>query len=240
MIIFPAIDIRHGRCVRLNQGRADAETVFSDDPVEMAHRWIQEGAEWLHIVDLDGAFEGTPGNLPVIRRIVEAVSVPVQLGGGIRTEKRIAQILELGICRVIIGTMALKDPALLETVVSHYGGRIVVSIDAHNGMVATEGWLDVSEQPAAHFAKQISKLGVETIIYTDIQRDGMLIGPNIAAIQRFASGSNVNVIAAGGIASLKDIQALKRCEPHGVVGAITGKALYVGTLDLREAIEAAR
>ena len=240
MIVFPAIDIRHGQCVRLAQGQAHAETVFADDPVEVAYRWLEEGAEWLHVIDLDGAFEGSPQNLPVIQRIVEAVPIPVQVGGGIRTQQAIERMLESGVRRVILGTVALKDPDLLQIVCNRYGDQIVVSIDARNGMVATEGWLDVSEKPAIDFGREVSERGVQTIIYTDIQRDGMLTGPNVPAIRRFASAITAGVIVAGGIASVDDIRVLKQCEPDGVCGVITGKALYVGSLRLREAITVAR
>ena len=240
MIIYPAIDIRHGRCVRLRQGRAEAETVFAEDPLEVAHRWVEEGAEWLHIVDLDGAFEGSSRNLPIVRRIVREVPIPVQLGGGIRTAEAVARILDLGVTRVILGTVALKAPSLLAELVSQYDDHIVVGIDARDGMVATEGWLEMSERPAVAFAQEMTQMGVRTIIYTDIQRDGMLTGPNLPAIRQFVASINAEVIAAGGIATLDDIRALKQYEPLGLGGVVTGKALYTGHLSLREAIQIAR
>ncbi|HIE26023.1 TPA: 1-(5-phosphoribosyl)-5-[(5-phosphoribosylamino)methylideneamino]imidazole-4-carboxamide isomerase [Candidatus Poribacteria bacterium] len=236
MLVIPAIDLRDGKCVRLLQGRLEDETVFSDDPVAMALRWQSEGAELLHLVDLDGAFEGTPKNLAVIEKIVEAIDIPAQLGGGIRDMERLEQILALGVWRAILGTAALKNPALVKEVCFKYDERIAVGIDAKDGMVATEGWLDISAKPAIEFAQEMESLGVKTIIYTDIKQDGMLTGPNLKSIKAIAESVDVDIIAAGGISSLTDIQALKSLESVGVVGAITGKALYTGKINLRRAI----
>ncbi|MFQ6040661.1 MAG: 1-(5-phosphoribosyl)-5-[(5-phosphoribosylamino)methylideneamino]imidazole-4-carboxamide isomerase [Candidatus Poribacteria bacterium] len=236
MLVIPAIDLRDGKCVRLLQGRPEEETVFSDDPVAMALRWQSEGAELLHLVDLDGAFEGTPRNLAVIEKIVESIDIPAQLGGGIRDMERLEQILALGIWRVILGTAALKNPDLVKEACLKYDERIAVGIDAKDGMVATEGWLDVSTKPAIEFAQEMEYLGAKTIIYTDIKQDGMLTGPNLESIKAIAESVDVDIIAAGGISSLTDIQALKSLESAGVVGAITGKALYTGKINLREAI----
>ena len=236
MLVIPAIDLRDGKCVRLLQGRPEDETVFSDDPVAMALRWQSEGAELLHLVDLDGAFEGTPRNLAVIEKIVESIDIPAQLGGGIRNMERVEQILALGVWRAILGTAALKNPHLVKEACLKYDERIAVGIDAKDGMVATEGWLDVSAKPAIEFAQEMESLGVKTIIYTDIRQDGMLTGPNLSSIKAIAESVNVDIIAAGGISSLTDIQALKSLESVGVVGAITGKALYTGKINLRESI----
>ncbi len=240
MLIIPAIDLRHGKCVRLLQGRPEDETVFSDDPVAMAMRWQNEGAELLHLVDLDGAFNGVQRNLSIIKEIVDTIDIPVQLGGGIRDIARIEHLIKLGVWRVILGTAALKNPDLVTTVCEQYGERIAVGIDAKDGMVATQGWLDVSEKPAIEFAQEMESRGVQTIIYTDIKRDGMLTGPNLESTRLIAEAVNIDVIASGGISSLLDIQALKPLESVGVVGAITGKALYTKAINLKEAIKTAK
>ena len=239
MLVIPSIDLRNGKCVRLLQGRPEDETVFSDNPVAMASRWQSEGAKLLHLVDLDGAFEGTPKNLAVIEEIVESIDIPAQLGGGIRNMERLEQILGIGVWRAILGTAALKNPDLVKTACLKYGERIAVDIGARDGMVATQGWLDVSAKPAIEFAQEMESLGVKTIIYTDIKQDGMLTGPNLESTRAIAESVNIDIIASGGISSLTDIQALKSLESVGVVGAITGKALYTGKINLREAISLA-
>ncbi len=239
MLIIPAIDLRNGKCVRLSQGRAEAETVYSVDPVAMAIRWQSEGAKLLHLVDLDGAFSGSPKNLPVIQEIIRAIEIPTELGGGIRDIERIEQMLEIGVWRTILGTAALKNPALVKDACAKFGERIAVGIDAKDGMVATRGWLDVSAKSAVLFAKEMEERGVKTIIYTDIKRDGMLTGPNVEFTGQLAEAVNVDVIASGGVSSLEDIKKLKSLEPLGVVGAITGRAIYTGNLDLKEAISLA-
>ena len=237
MLILPAIDLRNGKCVNLVQGRAGEETIFSDQPVEMAQQWQQGGAEYLHLVDLDGAFSAVSDNLHIVREIVEMLQIPVQLGGGIRTMERLDDVLAIGVTRAILGTAALKNPTLVEAACKKYGSQIAVGIDAKDGMVATEGWLDVSEKSAITFAKEMEDCGVQTIIYTDIKSDGMLQGPNTETTEAIADAVSVDVIASGGITSIQDIQALKAIEVHG---AIVGRALYTGALDLKAAISIAR
>jgi len=237
VLILPAIDLRNGKCVNLLQGRAEEETIFSDLPVEMAAQWEREGAEYLHLVDLDGAFQGTAGNLQIVKEITDTIRIPVQLGGGIRTMDRLDEVLALGVTLAILGTGALKNPPMVEAACKQYGDQIAVGIDAKEGMVATEGWLDVSQKPAVAFAQEMEDRGVQTIIYTDIKSDGMLKGPNLKTTQAIAEAVSVNVIASGGITSIQDIEVLKAI---GVYGAIIGRALYIGTLDLKAAITAAR
>lgn len=237
MLILPAIDLRDGKCVNLVQGRAGEETIFSDQPVEMAQQWQESGAEYLHLVDLDGAFSAVSDNLHIVKQIVEMVQIPVQLGGGIRTMDRLDDVLALGVTRAILGTAALKNPSLVEAACKKHGAHIAVGIDAKDGMVATEGWLDVSEKPALTFAREMADSGVQTIIYTDIKSDGMLQGPNLDTTEAIADAVSVDVIASGGITSTQDVQALKEIEVHG---AIIGRSLYTGALDLRAAISIAR
>ena len=237
MLILPAIDLRNGKCVNLVQGRAGEETIFSDHPVEMAQQWQQGGTEYLHLVDLDGAFGRTSDNLHIVKDIVEALQIPLQLGGGIRTMEKIDDVLSLGVTRAILGTAALKSPSLVEAACEKYGHRIAVGIDAKDGRVATEGWLDVSEKPALAFAKEMADCGVQTIIYTDIKSDGMLQGPNLKTTEAIANAVSVDVIASGGITSIQDIEALRAIEVHG---AIVGRALYTGALNLTDAITTAR
>ena len=233
MLILPAIDLRNGKCVNLVQGRAQEETVFSDQPVEMAEQWQTEGAEYLHLVDLDGAFQGSSANLHIVKQIVETIDIPAQLGGGIRTMERLDEVLELGVARAILGTAALKNPILVEDACRKYENRIAVGIDATDGMVATEGWLEVSQKSAVEFAREMEGCGVQTIIYTDIKSDGMLKGPNVEATQAINDAVGVNVIASGGITSLADIEVLKSIN---VSGAIIGRALYTNALSLKDAI----
>jgi phosphoribosylformimino-5-aminoimidazole carboxamide ribotide isomerase len=237
MQILPAIDLRNGKCVNLVQGRAEDETIFSEDPVGMATRWEAEGAEYLHLVDLDGAFGRGSENLPIVKRIVEALRIPAQLGGGVRSMERLDAVLELGVARAILGTAALKDPALVEAACRKHGARVAVGIDAKDGMVATEGWLEVSQKPAVEFAQEMVACGVETIIYTDIQSDGMLKGPNVEATHAIVEAVDIDIIASGGVTSLADIEALKKI---GASGAIVGRALYTGALTLTGAIAAGR
>ena len=235
MLILPAIDLRNGKCVNLVQGRAGEETIFSDQPVEMAQQWQQGGAEYLHLVDLDGAFGKTSDNLHIVKEIAETLQIPIQLGGGIRTMERLDGVLSLGVTRAILGTVALKNPPLVEAACKKYGTQIAVGIDAKEGMVATEGWLDVSEKPALAFAKEMEDCGAQTIIYTDIKSDGMLQGPNLETTEAIAGAVSVDVIASGGITSIQDVEALNAI---GVHGAIVGRALYTGALDLQAAIDA--
>lgn len=235
MQILPAIDLRGGKCVNLVQGIAEEETVFSDSPVEVAIQWQTEGAEYLHLVDLDGAFQRESVNLDIVRDIVAELSIPVQLGGGIRSLDQIENILALGVDRTILGTAALKQPSLVKEACEKYGKRIAVGIDAKDGMVATHGWLEVSEKKATEFAVEIAE--VRTIIYTDIKSDGMLKGPNVEATAEIVSTVYSDVIASGGVSSLSDVEALKSI---GASGAIIGRALYTGDLALCDAISVAR
>ena len=240
MIIYPAIDIRGGRCVRLTEGRFDAETVFADDPAEMALKWAGLGAEFLHLVDLDGALAGEGKNVPVIQRILKSVSIPVQLGGGIRNLETIEKLLELGVTRLILGSAAVKNPELVAEACKKYPGHIAVGIDAKNGEVAIEGWGQGSGVAATELAKKMASFGVETIIYTDISRDGMLSGVNVESTAALARACGVPIIASGGVASLDDIRRVKAVESDGVQGCIIGKAIYTGAVDLKEALALAK
>ena len=240
MIIYPAIDIRGGRCVRLMEGRFDAETVFADDPAEMALKWAGLGAEFLHLVDLDGALAGEGKNVPVIERILQSVSIPVQLGGGIRNLETIEKLLSLGVTRLILGSAAVKNPQLVEEACKKYPGHIAVGIDAKNGEVAIEGWGKGSGVAATELAQKMAAYGVETIIYTDISRDGMLSGVNVEATAALARVCGVPIIASGGVASLEDIRRVKAVESDGVQGCIIGKAIYTGAVDLKAALALAK
>lgn len=237
MIIYPAIDIIDGACVRLVQGDYSQKTKFADNPLEVAQRWQREGGEFIHIVDLDGAKSGTMPNLELICNIAKALDVPIEVGGGIRTMDAAEKYLENGVERVIIGTSALNNPEFVKTAVSKYGGRIAVGIDAKDGMVAVNGWEEVSNISALSLANKMQDIGVEHIIYTDIATDGMLQGPNITAMaEMVATVPGIDIIASGGVSSVQDITALK---PTGVGGAIIGKALYTDRLTVKDAICAA-
>lgn len=236
MIIIPAVDIKNGKCVRLIQGRKDKETVFSDNPASMAKRWEDEGAEMIHVVDLDGAFEQSPKNLSAIKKILESVNADVQVGGGIRNKKSIRMYLDLGVKRVIIGTEAIKNPKLVKEACVTFPGRIVVGIDARNGLVAIDGWTKTTRIKAVELAKQFEDCGVAAINFTDINKDGMQTGPNIDETKRLAQAVSIPVVASGGVATIEDIKNLMPLKKSGVVGIITGKALYSGTLKLKEAI----
>jgi len=236
MIIIPAIDLKEGKCVRLEQGLMEKDTVYNDNPGEQARIWQVQGGELLHIVDLDGAFAGVPKNKEAIKTIVEAIDIPSELGGGIRDLQTIEGYLELGIDRVILGTIAKENPALVEEACKKFPGRIVVGIDAKDGLVAVRGWADVTEKLATEMAKEMEDFGVEAIIYTDIARDGMMQGPNIEATRNLAESISIPVIASGGLSTLDDIRRLMAIEPSGVTGVITGKAIYSGAIDLREAV----
>ena len=240
MIIFPAIDIRGGRCVRLTEGNFDRETVFADNPVDMARRWESEGAEFLHLVDLDGALAGRPVNLNAVQDIVRAVSIPIQLGGGIRSLERIEQLLSLGIARVILGSVAVRSPELVKEACARFSDKIVVGIDARDGVVAVEGWGVSGDVAAEELAVQMAAAGVRRIVYTDIGRDGTLTGVNIEATASLARRCGIPVIASGGVSGLNDIIELSKVSKIGIEGAIVGKAIYTGALSLPEAITAAR
>ncbi|MCX8053472.1 MAG: 1-(5-phosphoribosyl)-5-[(5-phosphoribosylamino)methylideneamino]imidazole-4-carboxamide isomerase [Armatimonadetes bacterium] len=239
MEIIPAIDIMDGKCVRLLQGRFDQVTVFSDDPVDMAKRWADQGARRLHIVDLKGSKSGSPQEIDLVSKIAAAVNVPIQLGGGIRTIETAQTMLKIGVDRVIIGTSAVLDPIIAETIFEALGERAVLGVDARDGRVAIKGWEETTAEDAIDFALRMQHLGARRIIYTDISRDGMLLGTNISAIRRMAEAVNIPVIASGGVSSVEDIRALKELEPMGIEGAILGKVLYTGDLTLAEAIAAA-
>jgi phosphoribosylformimino-5-aminoimidazole carboxamide ribotide isomerase len=240
MIVFPAIDIRGGKCVRLTEGRFDKETIFADNPMDMAARWENEGAEYLHLVDLDGALAGKPVNLEVIAAIAKSVRIPVQLGGGIRTLDTIAQLLEVGVKRVILGSIAVKQPELVAAACKKYGDRIVVGIDARDGLVAVEGWGIAGGIGAEELAKKMAEVGVARIIYTDISRDGTLSGVNVPATAALAKASGIPVIASGGVRDLTDMEAIKQAASDGIEGVIVGKAIYTGSLQLADAIRLLR
>ncbi len=240
MIIIPAIDLKEGKCVRLLQGRMDAETVFSDNPAAVAKRWADAGAEIIHVVDLDGAIAKRPRNLSVIQNILESVRIPVQIGGGIRDNATIRMYLDMGITRVIIGTEAVRNPQLVKDACRTFPGQIIVGIDARNGRVAIEGWTETTGTPASELAKMFEDSGVAAINFTDISRDGMQTGPNIEETRKLAEAVRIPVIASGGVSGLSDIRSLLPLESCGVSGVITGRALYSGSLDLKEAIALAK
>ena len=239
MLIIPAIDLKDGNCVRLKQGRMDDDTIFSTDPVAMALNWQAQGARFLHIVDLNGAFAGTPVNREIIRKIVEALNIPCQLGGGIRDLDTVKAYLDLGLNRVILGTVAVEKPELVEEAAAAFPGQVCVGIDARKGMVATRGWADETEVKALNLAHKFEDCGVAAIIYTDILRDGMQTGVNLEETRALAEAISIPVIASGGIATLDDIKALLPLEKYGVNAAITGRALYSGSLKLDAAQELA-
>ena len=236
MIIIPAVDIKNGKCVRLLQGRMEDETVFSDDPAAMAQRWANAGAELIHVVDLDGAFEKRPQNLEAVKNIINSVDTPIQLGGGIRNEHTVETVLELGVQRVIIGTEAIKNPQWVRQIARKYPGQIVVGIDARDGRVAIEGWTETTPIEAIDLAKKFEERGVAAINFTDIFRDGMQTGPNIEETRRLAEAISIPVVASGGVSTIEDIQNILPLEAVGVIGVITGKALYSGTLNYQEAV----
>jgi phosphoribosylformimino-5-aminoimidazole carboxamide ribotide isomerase len=236
MIVIPAIDLKEGKCVRLEQGLMEKDTVFCDDPAAQAREWERQGGELLHIVDLDGAFAGKPANKAAIEAIVSAVTIPTQLGGGIRDLATVEAYLSLGLSRVILGTAAQRHPELVQEACAKFPGRIVVGIDAKNGMVAVQGWAEVTGVTAVDLAKRFEGYGVAAIIYTDISRDGMMQGPNIEATRALAEAIAIPVIASGGVSSLRDIENLIAVEASGVTGVITGKAIYTGAIRLAEAV----
>ncbi len=240
MIIFPAIDLRKGRVVRLRQGRSDAETRYGDAPALIAERWQSEGAEWLHVVNLDGAFgDDTFANLRELKRILAAVSVPVQFGGGLRDTGSVEKAFDLGVKNVVLGTAAIDNPELVSEAVSRFGAeRVVVGIDARDGMVATHGWREESKIRASDLARQMGDRGVTRIIYTDIERDGMMKGIDAQALAQFAREVGLRVIASGGVASMNDITTLAAYPD--IEGVVVGQALYTGAVDLREAIDAGK
>ncbi len=234
MLVIPAIDLKDGLCVRLLQGRKDVVTTYSNDPASTAKMWESCGAKLLHVVDLDGAFTGSQKNLDAIMKIRESVSMDMEVGGGIRDLKKIDDLVNTGINRIILGTAVVENPALLKGACDKYPGRILVGIDAKGGKVAVKGWVEVTSADAKELAKDVEQKGAAGIIYTDISRDGMLTGPNVSAMKEMVETVNIPVIASGGVSSIDDIKALK--EIKGLWGVITGKAIYSGAVDLREAI----
>lgn len=238
MEVIPAIDLLDGQCVRLYQGDYQRSEVFGENPVEMARRWEREGATRLHLVDLDGAKQGKPINHSAIASIVQAVSIPVQVGGGLRDRAGISQLLNLGVQRAIVGTIAVENPELVGQLCQEFPGQIVVGIDARNGQVATRGWLETSEVSAIELAQKMAEIGAAAIIYTDIHRDGTLTGPNLEAMRELSRAISLPIIASGGVSSLTDLLSLLALESQGVGGAIVGRALYTGDIDLAEAVRA--
>lgn len=236
MIIIPAIDLKDGRCVRLKQGRMSDETIFSNAPEDMAVRWFEQGAKRLHLVDLDGAFQGKPVNKTAIEKIIRAVPVPIQLGGGIRDMDTIKSYFDLGLHYLILGTAALKDPELVEEACDKFPGQILLGIDAKDNRVALEGWTEEIVLTPVELAKRFEGVSITAVIYTDIHRDGMKTGPNVDATRDLATAIQIPVIASGGISTISDVFEVSTLSESGVMGMITGRALYDGSLDLVEAI----
>lgn len=237
MQIWPAIDLRGGKCVRLQQGDYDRETIFGDDPTAMARQWVDAGAEYLHLVDLDGARAGFVENWPAIEAIVAAAGIPCELGGGVRDEATIARALDLGLERVVIGTLAVKEPEWFRQMCRAFPGRLALGLDARHGMVATEGWLETSRVSAVELAQQFAREPIAAVIYTDIETDGMLAGPNLAALAEMVAAVDLPVIASGGITTADDVARLAALP---VAGCIIGRALYEGSLSLKDALSVAR
>ena len=240
MIVFPAIDLKNGECVRLIKGDFSKKTVYNNSPEEVAYQWEMQGAEFLHIVDLDGALAGEPRNLSVIKNILNCVNIPLELGGGIRSIATIEKVLGYGVSRVILGSIAVQNKNMVIEACKVYGEKILVGIDAKDGIAAIDGWGVSSNVSAIELAKRLADVGAKTIIYTDISRDGTLTGVNIAETVKLAEESGVHIIASGGVSSLDDIKKLKEQESKGIIGVIIGKALYEGALSLTEAIEVSR
>jgi phosphoribosylformimino-5-aminoimidazole carboxamide ribotide isomerase len=236
MLLIPAIDLKDGKCVRLRQGRMEDSTVFSDDPVAMAARWVEAGARRLHLVDLNGAFAGQPVNAQVIRRIAQTFpDLPIQVGGGIRDDQTVETYLDAGVQFVIIGTKAVQDPHFVSDLCLEYPGHIIVGLDAKDGRVAVNGWSKLSRHDVVDLAQIFERYGVEAIIYTDISRDGMMQGVNVDATVRLAQAISIPIIASGGVSTLDDVRALCAVEQEGIMGAIIGRALYEGNIDLATA-----
>jgi phosphoribosylformimino-5-aminoimidazole carboxamide ribotide isomerase len=240
MLIIPAIDLKEGKCVRLERGEMSTATIYSEDPAATAQRWEAEGAQLLHVVDLDGAFAKEPKNREAVAAVVQSVDVPVQLGGGVRTVETLAGYLDLGVERVVIGTAAHSDPELLVQACERFPGKVVLGIDSRKGRVAVEGWSKTTEMGAGELAARSADLALAAIVYTDILRDGMQTGPNIEATRQLARSVSIPVIASGGVGNLEHIRALLPLERDGVIGVIVGRALYAGSVDLGEAIGLAK
>jgi phosphoribosylformimino-5-aminoimidazole carboxamide ribotide isomerase len=239
MIVIPAIDLRGGRCVRLIQGDVRDETVYSSEPASVAKLWKLKGAKMIHVVDLDGAITGTPKNLKHLYEIVKQVNVPIQFGGGVRDLDTLKAVINHGVKRVILGTSAAQDKKFLEKAVDKFGKQVVVGIDARDGKVAVKGWKETSKLMAVDMAREMEAMGVRTLIFTDIRKDGMLTGPNFKQIKELARAVKIPVIASGGVSSLKDIRHLLDLEQYGVEACIVGKAIYTGKMELKEAIQVA-
>lgn len=237
MIIYPAIDLKNGQCVRLYKGNMNKETIYNDDPSAQALEWARSGFSWVHVVDLDGAVNGAPANHSAVRKIIESIDVPVQLGGGIRTMAQIEKWLAEGVSRVILGTIAVRDPDLVKTACYEFPGQIVVGIDARNGNVAVEGWVEESDMKATELAKVFEDVGVSTIIYTDIDRDGTGEGVNVVSTIALAQSTSIPVIASGGIGSLDDLRLVRDAAQYGVEGVVVGKALYDGRVTPTDALK---
>ncbi len=240
MKVIPAVDIKGGKCVRLVQGQADRETVYGDDPVAMAVHWDEEGAQLIHIVDLDGAFDGLPRNAEIIKNIIYSSTVDIQVGGGIRTMEALDGYFMAGAYRCILGTIALQEPEFVEQAAKKYPGKIMIGIDAKEGMVAVKGWVEVSEKKASDLAKQMESCGAAGFIFTDIGRDGMMQGPNLEAVRAFCESTTLPVIASGGVTRLEDITAISELAECGVEGMIVGKALYDKSFQLKDALKLAK
>lgn len=237
MMLYPAVDLKNGKCVRLLQGRFDAITEYGDDPVAMARKWAALGAEALHVVDLDGARSGVAGNREIIKAMAAAVDIPVQTGGGIRTPADVEELFSAGLAKVILGTSAVKNRIMVKEMLERHGSRIVIGIDAKDGFVSVDGWENGSGLEAVAFAREMAGLGAKTVIYTDIATDGTLAGPNLTAMRVMIEQSGMEVIASGGVGTVADLLALKEI---GAAGAITGKAIYTGAIDLAEALAVLR
>ncbi len=240
MIIYPAVDIRGGKCVRLYQGEFDKEKIYSAEPHRMAQKWESDGAEFLHLVDLDGARTGVPQNLEAVGKIIDTVGIPVQLGGGIRTLASLEKVLDLGVTRAILGTALVKDSDFVQAAVEKFGDRVVAGIDARRGKVAVDGWHRTTEVGTVELAQELQSLGIEHLIYTDILSDGALQGIHLEGFRNLALNLEISIIASGGVTTLDDIMQLKELEPMGVDGIIIGRALYEQVVSLKEAIEAAK
>ena len=237
MQLIPAVDIKGGKCVRLTRGQADLETVYSEDPVAMACHWDEMGAKTIHVVDLDGAFNGKPTNFPLVKDIINSSSINIQVGGGLRTMEAIERYIDLGAARVVLGTTAFKDPSLVREAAKRFPGKIIVGIDSRDGKVAIEGWVELLDKKAAEFTHTFESMGIFGFIFTDINRDGMLKGPNLRSIYEFASSTHLPVIASGGVSKIDDISALLTLGPVGVNGVILGKSLYDKTVDFAQAMK---
>lgn len=237
MIIFPAIDIKDGRCVRLTQGKFDQVSIYNDNPAEVARLWESMGAQYIHLVDLDGAKDGSPASRDMVKSVIDAVDIPVQVGGGIRSLERADQLIELGARRIILGTAAVNDRELTQAVAERYPGRTAVSVDAVNGMAAVNGWAKVSDTDVLDICAFMQEIGINTLIYTDILMDGMLKGPNFGEYERLMRETSLDIIASGGVTTKEDVTRLAQM---GIYGAIVGKALYDEKIDLKEAIRCSR